>query len=86
MKSIELVSPSNKYKESYLRMVEEWQATDEKMIPFVFNLDPTNFDAFLLEIKGYETGRKIPATFVEHSTFWLVKNSDVLGASIFVID
>lgn len=81
MKTITLVAPSIQYKQPYIEMLKEWKASGEKLVPFVLNLETTNFEAMVNEIQGYTEGKNIPVSFVPHSTYWAVDSDEnVVGA------
>ena len=80
MEIVKLVRPSEKYKEAYLEMLLDWGQSGEKVVPFVLKMDSSNFKTMVEELKGFEQGIGIPETFVPHTTYWLINESeDILG-------
>lgn len=78
---VRLVRPSTDFKRSYLDMMEEWNASGEKLVPFILEEDTENFEGMVALLEGYKLGKGIPSSFVEHSTFWLADRNDrLLGA------
>jgi len=78
---LRLVAPSAAWKDSYRAYVKELEARGEAKIPFPLAFPNENFAAFLAHLAGCERGIGIPAGFVPHSTFWLVRGSEVVGVS-----
>jgi len=76
-----LVAPSAAWKDSYRAYVRELEERGEEKIPFPLAFPNGNFAAFLAQMAGCERGIGIPAGFVPHSTFWLVRGSEVVGVS-----
>ena len=80
--SVELVGPNAALRDSYRSLVAEFSATGEKLIPFVLAFDHADFDAFLASLDACSRGIDLPAGFVAHSTYWLVRaRADVVGVS-----
>lgn len=81
MAGFKLVKPSINYRETYLEMVSEWEATGAEFTPFVLGEDTSDFEVMLKRFEGYSQGIGLKEGFVPHSTFWLIKNDiKVLGA------
>ena len=77
---VKLVKPSEKYKDAYLAMLLDWEQSGEKVVPFVLKMDSSNFKTMVEELKGFEHGIGIPETFVPHTTYWLMNESeDIVG-------
>jgi len=65
----------------YLDMIEEWNQSGEKKVPWVLNEDTTDFKAMVSRFEDYSRGIGIKEGFVPHSTYWLVRDDNkVLGA------
>lgn len=78
---LRLVAPSAAWKDSYRACVKEFEARGEEKIPFPLAFPNENFAAFLAHMAGCERGIGLPAGFVPHSTFWLVRGDEVVGVS-----
>jgi predicted acetyltransferase len=76
-----LVVPSVPLKDSYRALVAEFVARGETLIPFPLSFPNENFEAFLAHLAGCAQGIGLPAGFVPHSTFWLVRGEEVVGVS-----
>ena len=59
----------------------EFERSAEPLTPFTLAFPHENFEAFLAELSAAANGIGIPAGFVPHSTFWLVRGHDVVGVS-----
>jgi len=79
--AIRLVAPAAPYKDSYRALVAEFTERGEPLIPFPLSFPHENFEAFLAQLAGCARGIGIPAEFVPHSTFWLVRGAEVVGVS-----
>jgi predicted acetyltransferase len=76
-----LIRPNYDLKSEYLDMIEEWEKSKEKIIPWSLNLDTSNFELMLNDLDGYSNGIGLENGFVESSTYWLINKSNrVLGA------
>lgn len=81
MAPLRLATPSAKYKDSYRSLVAEFVARGEPLVPFTLEFPHEDFEAFLAELAGAERGVGIPAGFVPHSTYWLMRGEEVVGVS-----
>ncbi len=82
MTTLELVPPDMAYRDSYRGMVAEVAAAGESPVPFVLGLEHDDFAALLGQLQDCARGIGIPAGFVAHSTWWLVRNhAEVVGVS-----
>ena len=79
---VKLVSPSIKYKDSYIDMVKEFVKHHEAFVPFTLNEDYKDFAALVKRLEAYSKGENIPDGFVAHTSFWLIdSNNRVVGTS-----
>lgn len=63
-------------------MLREYDACKEIRVPFVLNYDADDFTSLVKRLKDDVQGSGMPAGFVPHSTFWLVKDgSYMIGVS-----
>ena len=81
MEALRLVAPSAAYKDSYRSLMAEFERSGGPLTPFTLAFAHENFEAFLAELAGAANGIGIPAGFVPHSTFWLVRGNEVVGVS-----
>jgi predicted acetyltransferase len=80
--TVELLRPNVAFRDSYRGLVAEFLAADEKLVPFTLGFDHDDFDAFVDRLDACSRGIDVPAGFVPHSTFWLVRDArDVVGVS-----
>ncbi len=78
--SMRLIEPCIEYRSSYLSFVEEFRSRGEPFVPFVLELDASDFPKFVERIRGFSRGVDLPNGFVPHSTFWLIGDDDQLVA------
>lgn len=80
MANVKLVAPTVELKDEYLDMIDEWRQSGEEMVPFVLKFDTTDFHAMIRKLEDYSKGIGLESGFVEHSTYWLVREDNkVLG-------
>jgi len=80
--NINLVLPDLALRESYRGLVDEFVAAGENLVPFVLAFDNADFPAFLERLANCARGSDIPAGFVAHSTWWLVRDrTEVVGVA-----
>lgn len=78
----ELVKPDLALRESYRGLVDEFVAAGESLVPFVLAFDNADFPALLARLANCARGSDIPAGFVAHSTWWLVRDrTSVVGVA-----
>ena len=75
-----LIKPCIDYKDEYLDMLTEWKETGEELIPWVLNLDYTDFTSMVDKLNGWSHGVDLPDGYVECSAFWLINNNRLIGA------
>ena len=77
-----LERPHVRYAESYRGLLDEFAARDEPLIPFTLEFAHGDFDALVHSLEACSRGEGLPAGFVPHSTFWLVRGGrEVVGVS-----
>jgi predicted acetyltransferase len=80
--TIELVTPTTTFRESYCSLVSEVIAAGEAFVPFVLEFEHDDFGAFLRRLDDCARGIALPHGFVAHSTYWLVsERTTVVGVS-----
>jgi len=77
-----LEQPRSELADSYRGLVREFVDRGEPLIPFTLSFATEPFSALLRELDACSRGEGIPANFVPHSTFWLVRDgAEVVGVS-----
>lgn len=80
MKKVRLIEPTVELENEYLDMLKDWKDNNEKLMPWVLNLDYTDFPQMVKKLKDYSNGKGVEESFVEHSTYWLVdEDNTILG-------
>lgn len=80
--NMKLVSPSVEYKDSYIKLVQDFSQSDNQLVPFTLNEDFSDFPTLVAKLNGYALGHNIPEGFVAHRSFWLIDpNNEVVGVS-----
>lgn len=78
LSEVELVSPSTKYKDSYLEAVKEMRA-DGRVIIFDFDLAEEDFAAYVRQLNDWSLGLSQPEGFVPETVYWLVEGDYYIG-------
>ncbi|MHA1550112.1 MAG: GNAT family N-acetyltransferase [Alphaproteobacteria bacterium] len=80
---LELVSPSKKYKKSFIDSVREWKEDKTKYGEGSKDLDidflEKNFDEDVQSELNKAIGKPLPKGYVPETVLWLVKNENYLG-------
>ncbi len=77
---LQLIDPQPRYETAYRDFLADYQASGEKLIPFVLRFDCSDFSAYLEQLRGFSQGIDVPETFGPHSTFWLLAgNNQITG-------
>ncbi len=77
-----LSKPDARWRDSYLSLVEEFQARNEPLVPFPLSFPTDDFAAFLIRLRAAVHGEGVPPGFVPNTTFWLIENdSEVVAVS-----
>ena len=80
--ALELLPPAAHLCNSYRSLVAEFIDCGDTLVPFTLGFENADFDAFLCRLKDCALGAGVPAGFVAHSTFWLVRDgTEVVGVS-----
>jgi len=72
--SLQLVAPHAGLEASYRSFVQAFIDQGEVPTPFTASLPCHHFGAWLANLADYERGAGLPAGFVPHSSFWLVRD------------
>jgi len=82
MSIVELIHPTELFRDSYRDLVADFTNSGEPFVPFVLGFENHDFDAFLHRLDSCARGIGVPGSFVAHSTFWLVADrATVVGVS-----
>ena len=68
-----------KYQESYIDYIKE--LADEERYPFPLDFDYDDFVGLIAKIQNYAAGINIPQDAVPSSTYWLIKDEDIIGVT-----
>lgn len=74
MLNLALVEPTISFKEQYINMMEEWEKSEEKLIPFVLRYDYSSFENMVEQLVQLRDKPELVERSVKSSTFWLIKN------------
>lgn len=78
---VQLIKPTVDLQPAYLSFYEEWKASEEIMIPWVIEKDPSDFPAMVQSLLDAEKGVGLKENWVPDSTYWLVDEEyRILGA------
>jgi len=78
---VQLIKPTVDLQPAYLSFYEEWKASEEIMIPWVIEKDPSDFPAMVQSLLDAEKGIGLKENWVPDSTYWLVDEEyRILGA------
>ena len=72
---MELVTPSEKYYQSYIDAIEEYKQNNIHTYDF---FDVSKGDMFE-RMEDYRTGRNLPDGYVKATYFWMVDNDEFIG-------
>ncbi len=73
---LKLIAPAPELEASYLSYVAEAKAADDILVPWVLGYEVDDFPALLARLRNASEGIGVPDTFVSHTTYWTVDQSD----------
>jgi predicted acetyltransferase len=80
--SLRLQVPSENLRDSYRSLIADIDAAGEKHVPFPLSFPFEDFAALLAQLEEATKGIGLPAGFVPHSTYWLVRDGrEIVGVS-----
>ena len=79
--NLSIIEPKIDYEKQYLDFIDEWKATKEELVPFVLDLDYSDFALYIENLRNFSLGIGLKETFVPHSTYWLVDDERIIGVS-----
>ena len=74
-----LIQPTIKYKNSYANYIKELGS--EERYPYPMDFDYSDFQAFVKKLDDFSKGINLPAHLVPNTTYWLIKNNEIVGCS-----
>lgn len=74
---IYLTVPSEKYKKSYLKALEEFRQEGAEL--WYVPKENETFDEFITRLHNNAEGKDLPDGWVPDSTFWLINNDEYIG-------
>lgn len=79
---VRLIKPSVAYEEAYMRFYQDWISSEEDMVPWVIERDPSDFKTYIEFLYSQDSEDKVShINLVPHSTFWLFNEKDqIVGA------
>ncbi|MFD2168537.1 GNAT family N-acetyltransferase [Tumebacillus lipolyticus] len=78
---VSLWEPTIELEDEYLLFYQEWKDSNEPMVPWVIQKDPSDFQAMVQSLLAQEKGENLPEGWVPDSTYWLVTaDKRVVGA------
>ncbi|QTD41476.1 GNAT family N-acetyltransferase [Sporosarcina sp. Te-1] len=79
---LQLVKPALEYEEAYQSFHNEWNFADEMYTPSFIRKGYGHFKDYVQQCLLAEKGLGIPKDWLPYSTYWLIENKRILGASI----
>ncbi len=76
---MKLIKPTIDHQDSYLSYIEE--LGEEERYPFPLDFDHSDFSAWLKRVAEFEQGIELPLGYVPSSTYFMVKDGEILGVS-----
>lgn len=77
--AVELIKPSEKYKESFLTAAEELRNDKTRKYETEAQVTKETFEIYLKTLDDYSKGVNLPKDYVPSSEFWLVDHGDYIG-------
>jgi predicted acetyltransferase len=77
-----LIKPSIAYQDAYMSFYQDWISSEEDMVPWVIERDPSDFNAYIDFLYSQDSAEKVcQINWVPHSTFWLLaETGQIVGA------
>lgn len=80
---MELMLPSTKFKESFIKAVEEYHAVHSDDRRDIYKLKikelQSDFPAYISKLLSKSEGKNLPEGYVPQTTYWLVDNDEFIG-------
>lgn len=78
--NIKLEKPTLEMEADYMSFAQEWQNAEEEIIPYSARLLGNSYSEWLENTCKYEYSETCPDGFVPASTYFLMRNTRILGA------
>lgn len=78
--NIKLEKPALEMEADYMRFAQEWQNAGEEIIPYSVRLLGNSYSKWLENTSKFEYSETCPDGFVPASTYFLMRNTRILGA------
>jgi len=78
---VKLIEPSREFRDEFLAMVAEHLAVDRFVDRWDFKEATEDFDAYIKKLNDYAKGRNLPQGWVLSTTYWLLRDDNVLLGS-----
>jgi predicted acetyltransferase len=79
--SLQFEEPHAGLRDSYRELVNEFRRAGEKLVPFPLAFPNDDFGAYLERLEACKRGEGDAASFVPHTTYWLVERGVVVGVA-----
>lgn len=79
--TLTLVRPTLELREAFLALVQEFHDAGEGYFTGLSSQGAVDFPAYLQRLRDAETDDRLPSGLVPQSTFWLVRDGEVIGVS-----
>jgi predicted acetyltransferase len=79
MENIKLIIPDIKYEKEFINFINDFKSTGEKLIPFILKFYKGNIIDYVNDLLNFSKGIGVPEGLIEHSTFWLKNDFEILG-------
>ena len=79
--TVSLVQPHKKFERSYRSLVDEFKSREERLVPFTLAFEYETFEDLLSKLRDSSKGIGLPDGYVPHSSYWLVRGSEIIGVS-----
>lgn len=80
--SVHLAKPSEELRDAYFSFYEEWKNSGERIVPWVVEKDPSDFEAYLNYLREEESADNLPPGWVANSTYWLVNEEGRIAGAV----
>lgn len=81
---MKLVTPSEKYKDSFIRAISEYHSTDSRHRTHIHELKIKNlekdFPRYIAKLLSQSLGKNLPPGYVPATTYWLIVDNEFIGS------
>lgn len=79
---LDLVEPDLRYESAFRDFLTDYEASGEKLVPFVLRFDCSDFPAYLERLNGFSRGIDVSEACGPHSTYWLLTEAREIAGAI----